>query len=145
VTTSPPPVQSDQQAPYVRPSSVAAVALVLILVGVLAALTGVGLSAASSCCGSSDPADPTPTLVGIVVAVALCAAGYGIWTGRASRRTVLLCAAVVPVVVLAVSPSSSDFAGLVPFVVVGWLWLWWYLRRPAASAWVGQAGTERRN
>jgi hypothetical protein len=106
----------------------------------------VGLSAASSCCGSSGPADPTPTFVGIVVAVALLAAGYGIWTGRASRRTVLLCAAVVPVVVLAVSPYSSDFAGLVPFVVVGWLWLWWYLRRPAAFAWVGQqAGTERRD
>jgi hypothetical protein len=115
-----------------------------MLVGVLAALTGVGLSAASSCCGSSDPADPTPTFVGIVVAVALLAAGYGIWTGRASRRTVLLCAGVVPGVVLAVSPYSSDFAGLVPFVVVGWLWLWWYVRRSAACAWFGQQ-TERRD
>ena len=118
----------------------------LIIVGVLAALAGVGLSAASSCCGSPDPADPTPTLVGIVVAVAMSAAGYCLWSGRASRRTLLLCAAVMPVVVLAVSPFSLDVAGLVPIVVAGWLLLWWYLRRPAAVGWVGrQPGSQRRD
>lgn len=124
----------------------AVVAVVLALVGVLAGFAGVGLSAASNCCGSSDSADTTPAFVGIVVAVAMVAAGYGMWTGGASRRAVLLGTAVVPVVVLAVSPSSSDFAGLIPVVGVGWLWLWWYLRRPAAFAWVGQrAGPQRRD
>lgn len=122
------------------------VAVVLMLVGVLAAFTGVALSAASSCCGSSDPADPTPLLVGIVSAAAMLAAGYGTWTGRASLRALLLLAAVVPVVMLGASPFSMDFAGLVPFAVVGWLWLWWYLRRRAAFGWIGRrAGPQRRD
>jgi len=51
--------------------------------------------------------------------------------------TVVECA-VVPVVVIGVSPSSSDFQGLVPFVLLGWLWLWWYLRRPVPAGWVAR-------
>ena len=112
--------------------------MVLIFVGVLSALAGIGLSAASSCCGSADPVDRTPALVGVVVALAMSAAGVGVWSGRVSRRPLLLCAAAVPAVVLAVSPSSSDFVGLVPVVVLGWLWLWWYLRRPVAVGWIGR-------
>jgi hypothetical protein len=111
---------------------------VLILVGVMSALAGIALSAASSCCGSPDPADATPTLVGVVVAGAMSAAGVGLWSGRVSHRLLLLCGAAAPAVVIAVSPSSSDFQGLVPVAVIGWLWLWWYLRRPVATGWVGR-------
>ena len=74
-----------------------------------------------------------------MVAAALAAAGVGLWSGRVSRRVVLLCAAAVPVVALAVSPWSSDFQSLVPVGLLGWLGLWWYLRRPVAIGWVGRA------
>lgn len=130
--------QSDQQEPSERPRSITAVAVVLTLVGALSALAGMALSAASSCCGSADPADPAPAALGVVVAVAMSAAGVGLWSGRVSRRAVLLCTAAVPAVVLAVSPWSIDVGGLVPVVVLGWLWLWWYLRRPVAVGWVGR-------
>jgi hypothetical protein len=134
--------QSAQQEPSRRPRSVAAVAVVLILVGGLSALAGITLSAASSCCGSPDPADPTPSLVGVVVAAALSAAGVGLWSGRMSRRVLLLCGAAVPAVVIAVSPSSSDFQGLAPVALLGWLWLWWYLRRPVATGWIGRGAPD---
>ena len=130
--------ESAEQEHSRRPRSSTAVAVVLTFVGVLSALAGIGLSAASSCCGSRDPIDPTAALVGVVVAVAMAAAGVGLWSGRVSRRPLLLCAAAVPAVVLAVSPSSPDFAVLVPVVVLGWLWLWWYLRRPVAVGWIGR-------
>ena len=136
------PGQSAQREPARRPRSITAVAVVLTLVGVLSALAGIALSAASSCCGSSDPADLTPSLVGVAVAVGLSAAGVGLWSGRVSRRVLLLCSAAVPAVVIAVSPSASDVQGLVPVVLLGWLWLWWYLRRPAAAGWVGRRATD---
>lgn len=115
----------------------------LTAVGVLSALTGIAVSAASSCCGSPDAADPKPTLVGVVTAAAMSAAGVGLWSGRVSRRVLLLCCAAVPAVALAVSPWSSDFQGLVPVVLLGWLWLWWYLRRPVAIGWVGRRSPEQ--
>ena len=125
-----------------RPRSITAVAVVLTLIGAVSALAGVGLSAASGCCGSPDPTDPRPALVGVVVAAAMSAAGVGLWSGRVSRRVLLLCGATVPAVVVAVSPSSSDFQGLVPVALLGWLWLWWYLRRPVATGWVGRRATD---
>jgi hypothetical protein len=131
-----------EREPSLRPGSLTAVAVVVTLVGALSALAGIGMSAASTCCGSSDPADPVPTLVGVVVAVALSAAGAGLWSGRMSRRRVLLCCAAVPVVVLAAAPWSSDFTSLLPFAVLGWLWLWWYLRRSGAAGWFGRRGSD---
>jgi hypothetical protein len=127
-----------QREPSRRPRSITAVAVVLTLAGVVSALAGIALSAASSCCGSPDPADPGPALVGLAVAAAMSAAGVGLWSGRLSRRVLLLCAAAVPVVALAASPWSSDFQALVPVALLGWLWLWWYLRRPVAIGWVGR-------
>jgi hypothetical protein len=121
-----------------------AVAVVLTLVGVLSALAGITMSAVSSCCGSPDPVDPTPAWVGLLVAAAMAAVGGGLWSGRVSRRVLLLCGAVVPAVILAVSPSSSDFQGLVPVVLLGWLWLWWYLRRPVAIGWVDRRSPDER-
>jgi hypothetical protein len=111
---------------------------VLILMGVLSALGGIVVSAVSNCCGSRDPADPTAALVGIGVGAALSVAGIGLWSGRLSRRILLLCAAAVPAVLVGASPSSSDVQGLVPVGLLGWLSLWWYLRRPAASGWIGR-------
>jgi hypothetical protein len=132
-----PPLSSGQE-PSRRPRSITAVAVVLTVVGVLSALAGITLSAASSCCGSTDPADPMPTLIGVVTAAAMSAAGVGLWSGRVSRRVVLLCGAAVPAVALALSPWSSDFQGLVPVVLLGWLGLWWFLRRPVAIGWFGR-------
>jgi hypothetical protein len=134
-----PPAQAGQTEPARRPPSVTAVAVVLIIVGVVTALGGIALSAVSNCCGSSDPADPSAALIGIGVAAAMLVAGIGLWSGRLPRAVLLLCSAALPTVVVAASPSSSDLAGLVPVVVLGWLALWWYLRRPAASGWIGRA------
>jgi hypothetical protein len=114
--------------------------VVLTLLGVVAALAGIALSAVSTCCGSPDPAHPGPTVIGFVVGIALAAAGVGLWSGRMSRRCVLLCSAVAPAVLLVASAWSVDVQGLVPFVVLGWLGLWWYLRRRRATEWLGRRG-----
>ena len=135
------PVQAgrpDRPEPARRPGSVTAVAIVLIVVATLSALGGFALAAASSCCGSRDPADPTAALVGIGVAAALSVAGLGLWSGRLSRRVLLLGGAALPAVLVAALPSSSDAGGLLPVAVLGWLGLWWFLRRPAASGWIGR-------
>jgi hypothetical protein len=115
----------------------------LILVGVVSALGGIVVSGASNCCGSPDPADPSAALIGIGVAAAMSVASIGLWSGRLPRSVLLLCTGALPAVVVATSPSSSDLAGLVPVVLLGWLALWWYLRRPAASEWIGRAAAER--
>ena len=116
----------------------------MFLFGALSVLAGIALSAVSTCCGSPDPADNTPTLVGVAVAAAAWIAGAGLWSGRMSRRAVLICAAAVPVVIIAASPSSDDLAGFVPVVLLGWGWLWWYLRRPIADGWVGRRAPDDR-
>ena len=114
-----------------------------MLAAVVSALAGIGISMVSSCCGSSEPADPSAALIGIGVAGALTVSGIGLWSGRLSRRALLVCSAALPAVVVAATPSSSDLAGLLPFVLLGWVGLWWYLRRPAARGWIGQAGADR--
>ena len=134
-----PPGQAGQPEPARRPPSVTGVAVVLILVGVVSALGGIALSAVSNCCGSPDPADPSAALIGIGVAAAMSVASIGLWSGGLPRGVLLLCTAALPAVVVAASFSSSDLAGLVPVVLLGWLALWWYLRRPAASGWIGRA------
>lgn len=134
-----PGVPAQRERPR-RPGSVTAVAVLLILLGVLTVLAGIALSAVTGCCGSSEPADGTPTLIALVIGAALAATAVGLLSGQMPRRAVLFCASAVPVVVLAVSGSSSDLQGLVPFVVLGWLGLWGYLRRPAVAAWVGRRG-----
>jgi hypothetical protein len=122
---------------------VSAVAALLVLVAVVSALAGIGISWASSCCGSSEPADPTAALVGIGVAGAMFVGGAGLWSGRVSRRAVLVSTAALPAVVVAAAPWSLDAAGLGPFVVLGWVGLWRYLARPAPSGWVGQVRAQR--
>jgi hypothetical protein len=141
MTLRPPdqPGQAGQLEPARRPPSVTAVAVVLILLGVVSALGGITLSAVSNCCASPDPTDPTAAWIGIGVAAAMSVAGIGLWSGRLPRAVLLLCAAALPAVVVAASPSSSDLTGLVPVVLLGWLALWWYLRRPAARGWLGRA------
>jgi hypothetical protein len=127
--------------PERRPRSIAAVAVVLFLLGVLSALSGMAVSAASSCCGSSDPSDTTPTVLGFMLAAPIFATGLGLWSGRMSRRVLLLCAAAPLAVLAAASPYSVDLSGLVPVGLLAWLWLFWYLRRPVALGWVGRRTT----
>jgi hypothetical protein len=127
---------ASEREPSRRPRSVVAVAVGLIVTGGLSALAGVAASAASSCCGSPDPADPTPALAGLVAAAGVSAAAIGLWRGRMRRGALLLVSAALPVAVVAAAPSSSDLAALVPVVLLGWLALWWYLRRPVAAGWL---------
>ena len=99
------------------------------------------LSAVSSCCGSSEPADGTPAVIGFVAAAPFFAAGIGLWSGRMSSRVLLVCTAAPLVVAGAAAPYSLDLAGLVPFGLLAWLGLLWYLRRPAALGWIGHRST----
>lgn len=115
--------------------------MVLSLLGVFSALSGMAVSATSSCCGSSDPADTTPALLGFVIAAPIVAAAVGLWTARMSRRVLLLCTAAPLAVVAAASPYSLDLGSLVPVGLLAWLWLVWYLRRPVALGWVSRRTT----
>jgi hypothetical protein len=133
-----PAVAREQEKSERRPPTVAAVAIGLAGVAMLSVLGGLALSAVSSCCGSPDPADPKPALLGVGIAVMLAAAAVGLWSGHVPRWGLLLLAAPLPLALVAASPSSADLAGLLLLVVPAWLWLWWYLRRPTAEGWVGR-------
>jgi hypothetical protein len=107
-----------------------AVALLSVVVGLLA-------TAVSGCCGSSDTSsDPVPLLAGLGVAAALGVAAFGLWSGSLSRLALLACTAALPIVCAIASASSSDIAALLPFTVVGWALLWWYLQRPRVARWL---------
>ena len=124
-----------------RPGSITAVAVVLSLLGVFSGLSGMTVSATSSCCGSSDPADTTPALLGFVVAAPIVGAAVGLWTARMSRRVLLLCTAAPLAVAVAASPYSLDLGSLVPVGLLAWLWLVWFLHRPVARGWVSRRAT----
>jgi len=110
-------------------------ALLLVAAG-LSILGGIVASWASQISG---PAELAPALFGIGIAVPFVAAGTGLLSGWMPRRALLLCVAAVPVAVVAVSPFSSDLAALLPVLLLGWLWLSWYLGRPLPAEWVGSA------
>lgn len=121
-----------------RPRGVAVAALLLVVSGLLAGVGGLLLSWVSSCCGSPDPPDGTPVLVGLVTAAGLVAAGVMLWCGGVSSTAVLALASVGPVVSGVAAAGSSDFQALLPFTVLGWVALWWLVRRPRARAWLVQ-------
>lgn len=121
-----------------RPRPAAAVAAVLVALGVLAPVAGLLLSAVSSCCGSPDPVDGTPFLVGLVVGAALATSGLVLWRGGRPPATVLAPAAAAPAACALAAPGSSDFQALLPVAVVAWLALWWLLRRPVTRRWLAR-------
>jgi hypothetical protein len=117
---------------------VAAATVVLVALGVLASVAGLLLSAVSSCCGSPDPADGTPLLVGLVVGVALVASGVVLWRGARPAATVLALAAAGPGACAVAASGSSDFQALLPVAVVAWLALAWLLRRSGPKRWLAR-------
>jgi hypothetical protein len=119
-----------------RPTGVALVAAALVLTAVVSAVIGMTISALDGCCGSSEPGSSTPTLFGLVVGVAVGAAGIALWRGGVSRWLVLGPSAVVPVALVAAGWSSVDLGALAPVAGVGWLLLLWFLRRESATAWL---------
>ena len=72
----------------------------LVLVGLVAALVGIAASAQDGCCGSQEPGDTTPSLVGIGVGGATIRSAVLLWRGGTSRWPVLAAAAAVPVACL---------------------------------------------
>jgi len=120
----------------VRPRAVGVSACLLVVTGLVAATMGLLLSWVSNCCGSPDPADGTPALVGLAAGAALGTAGVALWRRAASRTTVLGLAAVGPVVCGIAAAGSVDFQALLPFALVAWGALWFLLRRPAAGDWL---------
>ena len=61
------------------------VAALLWVAGLAAIVVGMGFSAVSGCCGSREPADSRPVVIGLVIGSLLFAAGAVLWIGRASR------------------------------------------------------------
>ena len=88
------------------------VSVLLVLIGVGAALVGLAASAVSGCCGAPNGGDSTLALFGIGVGAAVIASGMLLWRGGMSRWFVLVPAAVLPGACLAAAPSSSDLAGV---------------------------------
>jgi hypothetical protein len=120
-----------------RPRSASVVSVAMFAVALLSVVVGLLATAVSGCCGSSDTSsDPVPLLAGLGVAAALGVAAFGLWSGSLSRLVLLACTAALPIVCAIASASSSDLAALLPFTVVGWALLWWYLRRPRVARWL---------
>lgn len=122
-----------------RPRSVHLVAGLLGTLAVSCALVGVAATQFSNCCGSPDPPDQTYALVGLLVGGALVLAAAGLWARFLPSWALLACAASVPVICAVATPSSSDLGGVLPFAVVGWVALWWFLRRPRIAEWLRSA------
>ena len=112
------------------------VSIVLVIVGLVAALVGIAATAMDGCCGSREPGDTTPTLVGIGVGGATILSAVLLWLGGTSRWPVLAAAAAVPVACLVAAGSSSDLAAAAPFVVVGWCLLAVFVSRGRPAAWL---------
>jgi len=68
------------------------VSIVLVIVGLVAALVGIAATAVDGCCGSPEPGDTTPTLVGIGVGGATILSAVLLWLGGTTRWPVLAAA-----------------------------------------------------
>ena len=120
-----------------RPRSASVVSVAMLAAALLSVGVGLIATTVSGCCGASDTSsDPVPLLAGIGVAAALGLAAFGLWSGSLSRRALLACTAALPIVCAVASASSLDLAALLPFTLVGWALLWWYLRRPPVARWL---------
>ena len=112
------------------------VSILLVIVGLVAAMVGIAATAIDGCCGSPEPGDTTPTLVGIGVGGATILSAVLLWLGGTTRWPVLAAAAAVPLACLVAAASSSDLAAAAPFVVVGWGLLAVFVSRGRAAAWL---------
>jgi len=130
-----------------RPAGVAVAALLLWLVAVAVALLGVAATLMSSCCGSADPPDSGPMLLGLVVAVLYAVAGTCLWTGRPNRVLIVALTGVLPIVHAALLSRSSDAATIFLPVLVAWAGLCVLLRSATTASWFSDQrgrGVDRR-
>lgn len=118
------------------------VSVVLVIVGLVAALVGIAATAVDGCCGSPEPGDTTPTLVGIGVGGATILAAVLLWLGGTSRWPVLGAAAALPVACVVAAGSSSDLAAAAPLTVVGWCLLAVFVSRGRPAAWLSARRTD---
>jgi hypothetical protein len=121
-----------------RPIVATIAAAGLFAVAGLTMVAGFLISWASNCCGSPDPQDPFPAVIGTGVALATALAGWMLLTGNRPARDVLAGAAVLPVACGIASTGSSDLAALAPVIVVGWCVLFAILRRRRVADWLTQ-------
>jgi hypothetical protein len=124
------------EPPSRPPRSVAVVSILLVIVGLVAAMVGIAATALDGCCGSREPGDTTPTLVGIGVGGATILSAVLLWVGGTSRWPVLAAAAAVPVACLVAARWSLDLAAAAPVVVVGWCLLAIFVSRGRPAAWL---------
>ena len=126
-----------------RPRRVSLTAVALAVVAAGSALSGIGMTMASNCCGSPDPADPAPLMIGVAVAVVYALAAAALWQGSGSRRTVGAMTAAAPVACLLAAPFSMDFAALFVPALLGWLAVCALLRSERCAAWFARPRPDR--
>jgi hypothetical protein len=119
-----------------RPAVATLLGAVLLVAALLAAVAGLAVSWVSNCCGSAEPSDPAPALLGFVVAALLAIAAYGVVRGTMPARRLVALTAAVPAACLVAAPSSSDLATLAPFALVGWAGFAWLVTRPRMTGWL---------
>ena len=112
------------------------VSVLLVVVGLVAAVVGMAASALDGCCGSQEPGSAMPSLVGIGVGGATILSAVLLWRGGMSRWPVLATAAAVPVACLVAAGSSSDLAAAAALAVVGWCLLAVFVSRGRAAGWL---------
>jgi hypothetical protein len=112
------------------------VSITLVIVGLVAAMVGIAASALDGCCGSPEPGDGTPTVLGIGVGGPMILSAVLLWLGGTSRWPVLAAGAAVPIACLVAAGSSSDLAAAAPIVVVGWCLLAVFVSRGRPAAWL---------
>jgi hypothetical protein len=117
-----------------RPVSIVVAVAGLALTAGLVGLIGAGMAWLSSATPGTASSGALFLFLGVALATCCAIAAWGAWSGRSSRRSVLLLATPVPVGCLLASASSVDLAVLVLPTVAAWLGLWLLLRRPAAAA-----------
>ena len=104
----------------------------------LSALTGVAVTLVSGCCGSREPASPTPVIVGLLVAACAVAAAAQLWCGGPAAG--VLAAAAVPTAVTTGFAVRGHVDAATPalLLLVGFGLLVAGCRSPSWRAW--QAG-----
>lgn len=122
-----------------RPRAVLPVAMVLVAAGFGAAFTGGLWASIADCCGTTEPGELEPLVLGLLVGGATMVAGVLLVGGTTSARTVALLAAAVPVASIAATLWSPGWALLAVPATAAWLVLVHWLRGPEITTWLTSA------
>lgn len=119
-----------------RPATVVVAGLALLATALVSGCFGLLVTMVSNCCGSPEPPDRGPAILGITVAGCLALAAFGLMAGWMGRWLVLALTAAAPVTCFAAAPVSSDLGALAPVALLAWGAFAWFLRRPVPRAWL---------